>query len=110
MPRPQIIVQCHRKDLDTHYVRITVHEQFITIVHGNIADGFFKFYVEHADSITFGMHPAARDVHDGKAWNLAEVQNQIANSPVKPPRPAQATVPPVRTARSDVVAQQLRMM
>ncbi len=109
MQRPRLIVQYHREDLDTHYVRITVHEQFITIVHGNIEDGFFKFHVKHADSITFGMHPDARHVHDGNAWNLAEIQTQIANSPVKPPRPIQAATP-VRPTRSTTVSQQLRMM
>lgn len=71
MRERSILVQCDRPDLGTQYAFFNLDGHELGILYVNIAGG--KTLPVLTEHIPFSEYPEAAFLHDGKAWNIHEV-------------------------------------
>lgn len=71
MTERSIMVQCDRPDLETKYAFFNLGEAQLLILYVTIEEE--KVRTALSERIGFDEYPEAKFLHDGKAWNIHEV-------------------------------------
>ena len=83
LTEPTIVVQCARRDIGTQHAHIAVHQHGVSIWYGNLVQqhggqqAVFHATFENTEFLPYSLFPEARAIHDGKAWNLRELNAWI---------------------------------